>query len=102
MSGQIHTPWDRGANKSRFPLKRRLCGPQSPFGRFENEKSIAATETWTQECLAPSLVTTVTKISQFQNLLCTAFKTLYHPYCVLYRHWFGDAESLITKKHFKK
>jgi len=76
--------------------------PRALLDILKNEKSIVATEIRTQEYLVPSLVTTVTKISQFQNWLCAAFKTLYHSCCVLYRHWFRDAESFITKKHFKK
>lgn len=51
--------------------------PRALLDILENEKSIAATEIQTQECLASSLVTTGTKISQFQNWLCTALKKLF-------------------------
>jgi len=41
--------------------------PRALLDILKNEKSIVATEIRTQEYLVPSLVTTVTKISQFQN-----------------------------------
>jgi len=84
------------------PIEKEVVWTPGPFWTFGKLKIHCCYRDLNPGMFSPSLVTAVTKISQFQNWLCTALKTLYHPYCVLYRHWFGDVESFITKKHFKK
>lgn len=86
--------WDRGSH-----WMGGCVDPRALLDILENERSIFPTEIRTQERLAPSLVTTITKISHIQNWLCTALETLYYSCCVLCCHWFWDAESFITNKH---
>jgi hypothetical protein len=42
MSGQIHAPTDLSPGKSpRYPLDRRLGGPQSQFGLYGERKNLS-------------------------------------------------------------
>lgn len=62
-------------------LTRRLVGPQSQYGRFEEEKHrlpLSGIEPRFLGCLAHSLVTRPTELSRISNVQCRRYIAISH------------------------